>query len=87
MIPNYVDTELFKPTNGVKRERTLLFVGRIAPEKNLEALLQAVRALGVKLTIVGEGKLRPKLQEEFEDLQDRVVWEGNIPNSQLPKLH
>jgi glycosyltransferase involved in cell wall biosynthesis len=85
VIPNYVDTELFKPTNGVKRERTLLFVGRIAPEKNLEALLQAVRALGVKLTIVGEGKLRPKLQEEFADLQDRVVWEGNIPNSQLPK--
>ena len=60
-------------------------MGRIAPEKNLEALLQAVRALDVKLTIVGEGKLRPKLQKEFADLQDRVVWEGNVPNSQLPK--
>ena len=85
VIPNYVDTEVFRPINGVRRERTLLFVGRIAPEKNLQALLEAVRSLPVNLTIVGEGKVRPKLQKEFGDLRDRVVWEGNIPNSQLPK--
>jgi len=85
VIPNYVDTEVFRPINGVKREKTLLFVGRIAPEKNLQALLEAVRELPVNLVIVGEGKLRPKLQKEFEDLRDRVTWEGNIPNSQLPE--
>ena len=85
VIPNYVDTELFKPCEETSQDRALLFIGRIAPEKNLEALLEAVRSLPVSLTLIGEGKLRAQLQKKFADLDGRVTWEGNVPNSQLPE--
>jgi len=85
VIPNYVDTELFKPSEETRQDRTILFIGRIAPEKNLEALLEAIRSLPVSLILIGEGKLRPQLQKEFADLNGRVIWEGNVPNSRLPE--
>lgn len=84
VIPNYVDTDLFRPESRSHEELSLVFVGRIAPEKNLAALLEAIRPLDVKLTLIGEGKLRPSLQREFADLDARVSWEGNVPNAQLP---
>ncbi len=43
VIPNYVDTDLFRPIGTAIGEPSLLFVGRIAPEKNLAALLEAIR--------------------------------------------
>jgi glycosyltransferase involved in cell wall biosynthesis len=84
VIPNYVDTKVFRPQPGVRDETTLIFVGRIAPEKNLAALLEAIEPLQVKLTIIGEGKIRPELQRHFASLDGRINWEGNVPNSELP---
>ncbi len=84
VVPNYVDTDVFAP-NGLKRKvASLLFVGRIAPEKNLASLLSAITNLPVELTLIGEGRLRPKLQEEYVKISDKINWEGNVPNSVLP---
>jgi glycosyltransferase involved in cell wall biosynthesis len=85
VIPNYVDTEVFKPGLSVRDEPTLIFVGRIAPEKNLSALLEAIRPLQVRLVLIGEGKIRPELQRRFPSLNGRISWEGNVPNSELPE--
>ena len=43
-----------------------------------------MQPLDLKLTLVGEGKLRPELQETFPETDGRVRWEGNIPNHELP---
>jgi glycosyltransferase involved in cell wall biosynthesis len=84
VIPNYVDTEVFRPQSAARDETTLIFVGRIAPEKNLAALLEAIEPLQVRLTIIGEGRIRPELQRRFGLLNGRIDWEGNVPNSELP---
>ena len=85
VIPNYVDTKTFRP-DGLERDpKTGIFVGRIAPEKNLAALLEAVSLLDVNLILIGEGRLRPELQRQFTALGGKVRWEGNIPNSKLPE--
>jgi glycosyltransferase involved in cell wall biosynthesis len=84
VIPNYVDTDVFRPYSEVPDEVTLIFVGRIAPEKNLSALLEAIQPLQVRLIIIGEGKIRPELQRRFASLNGRISWEGNVPNSELP---
>jgi glycosyltransferase involved in cell wall biosynthesis len=84
VIPNYVDTEVFKPDALGRDENSLLFVGRIAPEKNLDSLLEAIRPLEAKLVLIGEGRLRPELQKRFGTLDGRVTWEGNVPNAELP---
>ena len=57
VIPNYVDTGLFRPMDVPKKRTSIVFVGRIAPEKNLVSLIEAIRDLDVTLTIVGEGKV------------------------------
>jgi len=85
VIPNYVDTNLFRPLETVRDRNTALFIGRIAQEKNLDALIGAVEPLDMKLILIGEGKLRPYLQARFKDLDGRVRWEGNVPNRDLPR--
>lgn len=84
IIPNYVDTGTFCPRPGSEQPNTIVYVGRIAPEKNLAALLDAIEPLPVRLILIGEGKLRPELQAAYERLGDKVVWEGNVPNAALP---
>lgn len=86
VIPNYVETDSFRPLHRDGAGPSLIFVGRIAPEKNLESLLEAIRPLDVRLSIIGEGKLRIELQRRFPELDARVTWEGTIPNSELPRL-
>ena len=51
-------------------------MGRVATEKNVEALLQSWRLVnmeGCRLVIVGEGPLRSTLQNSYED---GVLWWG-----------
>ncbi|HMK33911.1 MAG TPA: glycosyltransferase family 4 protein [Desulfomonilaceae bacterium] len=84
VVPNYVDTDVFRPGISTRDEKTLLFVGRISPEKNLQSLLEAILPLQVNLILIGEGRLRSELQTRFGALDGRVTWEGNVPNAQLP---
>ena len=59
------------------QERVFLYMGRVATEKNVEALLQAWRLVtmqGCRLVIVGEGPLRSTLQNSYDD--DDVLWWG-----------
>lgn len=85
IIPNYVDTDVFRPFTAAREKNMILFVGRIAEEKNLDSLLEALEPLDVKVMLIGEGRLRPRLQERFTFSDGRIVWEGNVPNSLLPR--
>jgi glycosyltransferase involved in cell wall biosynthesis len=77
-----VDTSRFGPTHrsealrqawGVAPGgRVVLYVGRLAPEKNLEALLQAFAAMrgvepGLRLVFVGDGPMRRELEQRCPD--------------------
>ena len=84
VVPNYVDTDLFSPQPDRRTERHLVFVGRLSPQKNVEALLEAVEPLDVTLSIIGSGELEAALQKRFGTMDGRVRWEGNIPNQELP---
>lgn len=84
VIPNYVDTDLFRPLPVESTSHSVLFVGRIAPEKNVDLLLEAIPSLPATLRIVGEGRSRPFLQSRFSHLDDRVTWEGTVPHRKLP---
>ena len=78
VIPNFVDTRLFAPAAGPPDPRSLVFVGRLSPEKNLEALLEALAGLdGTSLTVVGDGPLRA-------DLESRAGRLGSTHGSSAP---
>lgn len=84
VIPNCVDTELFRPDKNVSRDFDIIFVGRISAQKNVEILLEAAGCLNTRVLIIGEGGLARKLQERFNCLKDRIRWEGIVPNDKLP---
>jgi glycosyltransferase involved in cell wall biosynthesis len=86
VIPNGVDVNKYSPgISQVKAEfdadRLFVYQGRLAPEKNVEALLrawkQAEMAPTSKLLIVGDGPLKPSLQP-FYDSDNGIHWLGFV---------
>ena len=91
VIPNGVNQEIWKPLEvfnkkhelikkKIGNERIFLFMGRIANEKNLEALLKAWRqskTKNCKLLIVGDGPMKPTLENNFYDQDNNnLYWWG-----------
>ncbi len=65
LFPRGVDTDVFHPRYAEPHEKTrVLYVGRLAEEKNLEMLVAAFRALDedAVLQIVGDGPLYSELR-------------------------
>ncbi len=83
-IPNYIDTELFRPLN-ILIENRICFVGRLEEQKNLFNLIEASSSLGIKLVFFGNGSLKKKLENFAKELKADVEFKGNIPNKNLPK--
>ena len=73
-----VDTELFRPLPGVELDGPrphLMYVGRVAPEKNIEAFL-ALDVPGTKF-VVGDGPARAKLEARYPDVRFLGAWHGD----------
>ena len=67
------------------------FVGRLVPQKGLDNLLQALalqRSAKWRLTIVGDGPERERLEQLSSDLRlaARVRWTGGLPAEQVANL-
>jgi rhamnosyl/mannosyltransferase len=95
VIPLGVDIRKFRPLR-VKRpkKKLLLFLGRLFPYKGLEYLLQAIKIVSEKrkdfiLYIVGEGKLRKKLEGMAKNLkiENFVKFTGKVSDEQAIKYY
>lgn len=81
-VPLGVNLDLFRPeANGNGKPVTLLYVGRLSPEKDLDILIQAFKLLAARgdyrLNIVGEGPLRPRLERQAAG-DPRVAFLGPL---------
>jgi len=85
VIPNYVDTDLFKPDSAPRTTDRLCYVGRLHQEKNLDALLDAIKGLPVNLTLIGEGPLRKHLEERARSENLPITFLGRVVNSDIPR--
>ncbi|MDX1978038.1 MAG: glycosyltransferase family 4 protein [Pseudanabaenaceae cyanobacterium bins.68] len=90
VIPNGVDTQKFSPGySNIKQELNAEFLcvyqGRLAAEKNVEALLKAwVKVdlpLGCKLAIIGDGNLGASLRSLYSNCST-IIWLGFIGDEQ-----
>jgi glycosyltransferase involved in cell wall biosynthesis len=86
VIPNYVDTELFKPMDVEKKPNSLCYVGRLTKQKNLQALLEALEGTPYSLDIIGEGEEEENLKRFVKEHSLNVNFLGTIPNHQLPEV-
>jgi glycosyltransferase involved in cell wall biosynthesis len=84
IVPNYVDSHWFEPCQPAGETVDLVHVGRIVQQKNLQALLEAMEELPVRLLVVGTGPWQPALERRFAHLADRVIWQGKVRHRDLP---
>lgn len=89
-----VDTELFSPEKKTSvgarvlrervapnGERVIGYVGRLAPEKQVERLKELIRMPNTKILIVGDGPSKPHLESLFRG--DNVVFTGRLGGESL----
>lgn len=87
LIPNFVDTDLFNPqARQGERLESLAFIGRLAPQKNLHSLIEALQGLDVRLEVAGDGPLANELRELAERLGVHVRFHGRLSHEELPAL-
>lgn len=103
VIPNGIDLEPYRRVDStVVRRRfsvpedavLFLFLGRLAREKNLLALVQAMEILVSRghsaiAMLVGDGPERGVLEEAAHRLgvAQRVIFVGSVPHSETPAYH
>jgi glycogen synthase len=80
VVPNAYQGEIFRTYEDVVRDRDIVFVGRLVPEKGVKDLLDALSRLGrvdemrPQLSIVGDGPEYRRLVKQVSDLGlDRQV--------------
>ncbi len=94
--PYGVDLDLFDParrnqaarlrlTGGAPAELIALYVGRLAPEKQLERLAPLAADPGVHLSVVGDGPLRRTLQSRLSG--PGVTFVGTLAGTELAEAY
>ncbi len=92
-----VDPDIFSPkhcdddmrarlTNGQTDKTLLLFVGRVAPEKQIQQIKHVLEAIpNTHLAIVGDGPFRDKLEKTYNGMS--VTFAGYLKGKELSKAY
>ncbi len=93
-IPIGTDLSIFSQTAPAEREKTMLFVGRLIPEKEpmlfcAVATKVAEASPDVRIGIAGDGFLRDEMSRYFADhgMLDRVQFYGSLDQKTLAPLY
>jgi phosphatidylinositol alpha-mannosyltransferase len=96
IIPNGIDMQQFKlpkKFHDSRKEKTILYVGRLEGRKGVKYLLHAFQLLqerraDIHLVIAGDGPDREKLQELAADLElTNVTFLGYVPHERKLQLY
>jgi len=79
-----VDSVRFAPQRRTPGPQAVLYVGRLAPEKNLPLLIRASQRAGLRLLVVGDGPERGALEELAMREDADVRFLGVQPHEVLP---
>ncbi len=87
VIPNFVDTTLFSPNRQQPPlARRIALVGRLAPQKNPLAAIEALQGLDVVLVVVGEGPLQDEMRQLTARLGVKAEFLGRRRHEELPGI-
>lgn len=80
-IPNFVDVEHLTPSPVTGN--SVLYFGRLAPEKGVDTLMHAAAAAGVPLIIAGTGPSEDELKELAESIDGDITFVGRLEKDQV----
>src|SRR5260370_29828096 len=88
--PHYigVDTPKFTPDPKIKRDNTVLFVGRLVEKKGCELLIRAMESVqaqmpNAELVIIGDGPLRETLEQQAKASLCRLRFLAAAPQQSI----
>ncbi|TAN43810.1 MAG: glycosyltransferase family 1 protein, partial [Rhodospirillales bacterium] len=87
VVPNYVDTKRFAPEPHAVKDIDVLFVGRLAKQKNLPALLEALAGAKLSVAFVGQGSEQDLLGNFSHSYSGRFQWLERVAHHDLPALY
>ncbi|MBO5477383.1 MAG: glycosyltransferase family 4 protein [Clostridia bacterium] len=84
-----------KESLGIKQnEKVILFLGRVADEKSIDVIMDNMPSIfedypNCKFLIVGDGPSKKSLEEQAKKLniEDKVIFTGKVPWSDVPKYY
>lgn len=89
VIPNYVNTDVFRPIPDVKKTHDLIYVGRAGSQKNIDGMLKALdhlkkRGRNVSIMMIGGCCQDNEVRQMIEKYGLDAELGGNVPNYELP---
>ncbi len=91
-LPNFIDTEKFRKVKGGEngRENSIVYFGRLVPEKGLYTLIKATKLLNTnrkaEVKIIGDGPIRGDLEEKAKlDGSNNIRFLGYMKGDSLYK--
>lgn len=92
--PNFSKKEKRKEIGLNEKDFVILFVGRVASEKNIELLLSSMKSLTgisnkIKLLVVGDGPDAEKYKKYVDknELSNQVKFAGKVPWNEIPDYY
>lgn len=86
VLPPPVDFEKFAAEKPAEKSDFFLFLGRLAPQKRVELLIDAFRKMPEKkLVIAGAGRREKFLREKALGLLN-IEFRGFVPDAEVPRL-
>jgi len=87
VVPNFVDTEQFRPADVWPAEPVIVSVGRLSPTKRYELAIEACHLAGnLELRLAGRGAERAMLVEKAQQLGVPLTLVGQIEHDRLPNF-
>ena len=84
---NFIDENLFKNLELEKKDKHILYIGRLSHVKNLENLFQAIKDLDdITLDIIGRGPDEERLKKLARDMKINCRFLGVFPNDDIPSI-
>jgi glycosyltransferase involved in cell wall biosynthesis len=100
VIPNAIDPFEFNPKSSgenirkrhdLNDSKMIMYVGRLKYHKGLEYLIESALYTepDVKYVLVGGGEFKPRLERLINEkkLNDRIIFAGEVSNSDLPEYY
>jgi glycogen(starch) synthase len=90
VIPNFYDEVIFRKLPEIRKDKEIVFLGRLVSDKGLHLLVKALHILASQrvyytLTVIGEGPERESIIKLVDEchLQDRVEFVGPKKGQEL----
>ncbi|TRZ52413.1 MAG: glycosyltransferase family 1 protein [Dehalococcoidia bacterium] len=93
IVPNGVNTEVFKPSSFEEKKNLIGWIGRFVPEKGLKYLVDALNIMAgqnrkSKFILIGDGPQMSKVIRMVNryGLSDRTFFTGQLPHKKIHEI-